>query len=288
MIYEIHPSLTQQWLIDDGVVKYDLTEINPDVMFRWAKSIIEILENWDDRQPCCLLFNLTHPKVSVGYVLMTNREIFNIGITRTGQNDVEQILRARPDLHVRVALVVSSEASGRIAQRFSRESGVSRIQGKVYFDEQAAIDWLQGEKLPDRQTRVLGGSSLDQPARIHARDGNNFYVQRERIFLLVNERMEELHFQEDGTVIIGRSDARSGHRLDLDLSFYGEAAQSVSRQHARLVVHKGQLYIEDLDSTNGTYLSGQRLRPGTLQAVRSNDMLHLGEVMVTVVAEPHH
>jgi pSer/pThr/pTyr-binding forkhead associated (FHA) protein len=34
---------------------------------------------------------------------------------------------------------------------------------------------------------------------------------------------------------------------------------SVSRRHARIVVGEGEAVIEDLDSRNGTYVSGERL-----------------------------
>jgi pSer/pThr/pTyr-binding forkhead associated (FHA) protein len=41
----------------------------------------------------------------------------------------------------------------------------------------------------------------------------------------------------------------------------------VSTQHARLVLHDGQWYVEDLGSTNGTYVGNERLtRPSPVGA----------------------
>ena len=49
---------------------------------------------------------------------------------------------------------------------------------------------------------------------------------------------------------------------------------SVSRRHARLAWHGGQFWIEDLGSSNGTYVNGQRLAgPYPLQR---DDQIGLG------------
>jgi FHA domain len=45
------------------------------------------------------------------------------------------------------------------------------------------------------------------------------------------------------------------------------ADEYVSTQHARLVPHEGQWYVEDLGSTNGTYIGNERLtRPSPVGA----------------------
>ena len=36
---------------------------------------------------------------------------------------------------------------------------------------------------------------------------------------------------------------------------------SVSRMHARITNEEGDTYLEDLNSTNGTFQNGQRMRP---------------------------
>jgi pSer/pThr/pTyr-binding forkhead associated (FHA) protein len=42
---------------------------------------------------------------------------------------------------------------------------------------------------------------------------------------------------------------------------------SVSGLHARLEKRDGQLYVTDLDSTNGTYVDDKRVRPGAVTPV---------------------
>ncbi|MFW6203775.1 MAG: FHA domain-containing protein FhaB/FipA [Actinomycetota bacterium] len=55
-----------------------------------------------------------------------------------------------------------------------------------------------------------------------------------------------------------------GHDCTVPLS-----DEYVSTQHARLMYHDGQWYVEDLGSTNGTYLGSERLTRSVPVGVRS-------------------
>lgn len=54
-------------------------------------------------------------------------------------------------------------------------------------------------------------------------------------------------------------------------------APTVSGDHARLSVLEGQLYCEDLGSTNGTRLNGKRIKPGNSYQVTSGSNLTFGD-----------
>src|SRR5436190_2073098 len=63
---------------------------------------------------------------------------------------------------------------------------------------------------------------------------------------------------------IGRWDADNGIFPDVDLDAHDEDAK-VSRRHARISRNNGSYFIEDLGSTNGTYINrGRRLLPGNI------------------------
>jgi hypothetical protein len=56
------------------------------------------------------------------------------------------------------------------------------------------------------------------------------------------------------------------------------ADEYVSTQHARLVPHEGQWYVEDLGSTNGTYIGNDRLTRPALVGAKSR--IRLGKTVL--------
>jgi hypothetical protein len=79
---------------------------------------------------------------------------------------------------------------------------------------------------------------------------------------------------------IGRWDADGGIFPDVDLDSDDPEAK-VSRRHAR-ITHRGEkYYIEDLGSTNGTFVNrGRRLLPGDRQPLRDGDEVIVGKTFL--------
>lgn len=69
-----------------------------------------------------------------------------------------------------------------------------------------------------------------------------------------------------------------GRKLDCDLVL---AHRSVSQLHATLFWEKGNFYIKDLDSSYGTRLGAQQLKPNIPHPVVSGDTFTVGRQMVT-------
>ncbi|MEN9207211.1 MAG: FHA domain-containing protein [Gloeomargarita sp. GMQP_bins_120] len=63
---------------------------------------------------------------------------------------------------------------------------------------------------------------------------------------------------------------------DIDVAGFPDA-DIVSRIHARLIVQDNQVAIEDMGSTNGTYVNGQRLRVGQRCTLKAGDWIALGK-----------
>ncbi|WP_314652882.1 FHA domain-containing protein, partial [Slackia exigua] len=55
-------------------------------------------------------------------------------------------------------------------------------------------------------------------------------------------------------------------------------ASYVSARHARFVLMGQNLFVEDLGSTNGTAVNGQRISAPT--ALRNNDVINIGDVVI--------
>jgi len=79
-------------------------------------------------------------------------------------------------------------------------------------------------------------------------------------------------------VIVGREDPVSGIFPDIDLTDHGGDEGGVSRRHARIFVQGPQFFIEDLDSTNYTYVNQQRLTPRQPHPLNSEDEVRFGRV----------
>ena len=79
---------------------------------------------------------------------------------------------------------------------------------------------------------------------------------------------------------IGRWDADNGIFPDVDLDAY-DPDSKVSRKHARIIRRNGAYFIEDLGSTNGTFINrGRRLLPGTPQVLSTGDEIIVGKTFL--------
>jgi pSer/pThr/pTyr-binding forkhead associated (FHA) protein len=83
----------------------------------------------------------------------------------------------------------------------------------------------------------------------------------------------EYPLAEGQEIVIGRSS-----ELDMVL-----VEEMVSRKHARIALSDGVISIEDMGSTNGTFVNGEKVQQGTL---REGDRVLIGTNILKVVAAP--
>lgn len=84
----------------------------------------------------------------------------------------------------------------------------------------------------------------------------------------------------DGDNFIGRSDEQP---VDIDLDDQ-EPPESIwsSRQHALLHFENGTLTVEDLNSSNGTYVNRIKLAAGNKASLKPGDSLQIGAIHLSV------
>lgn len=83
--------------------------------------------------------------------------------------------------------------------------------------------------------------------------------------------------------LIGRWDADSGIFPDIDLD-HDDPEAKISRRHARVTLVNNQYLIEDLGSTNGTFINrGPRLQPGSRQPLNNGDEIIVGKTFLRFV-----
>lgn len=82
------------------------------------------------------------------------------------------------------------------------------------------------------------------------------------ILFIAGPLIGKMYLLDQSETIIGRAD-------DVDISI---ADARISRHHVRLLIEEGQVIIEDMGSTNGTFVNGERISRCPL---RNNDRIHL-------------
>ncbi len=79
-------------------------------------------------------------------------------------------------------------------------------------------------------------------------------------------------------MLVGREDSRWNQRPEVDLGPFAGLTNGVSRVHARITNEDATLFIEDLDSTNGTRINGFQLKPHIRYRLRDGDELEFGRL----------
>jgi len=69
--------------------------------------------------------------------------------------------------------------------------------------------------------------------------------------------------------------------VDIDLNECGAAQSGVSRKHARLTKQGETWLLDDLGSTNGTYINGHRLKQGQAVPLKNGDIVQFSQLVFT-------
>jgi pSer/pThr/pTyr-binding forkhead associated (FHA) protein len=175
--------------------------------------------------------------------------------------------------------------------------------GSRYCDECGAALWLAGRISPvspngrngQGEQRERADVTADQVHPIEAKSGAPGDQSARQVSPAAVATASEAHAQlviERGRSAgkrfplsnveaqIGRWDADGGVFPDVDLDDDDPEAK-VSRRHARILLQDGEYFIEDLGSTNGTFVNrGRRLAPGDRQALRDGDEIIVGKTFL--------
>jgi pSer/pThr/pTyr-binding forkhead associated (FHA) protein len=81
---------------------------------------------------------------------------------------------------------------------------------------------------------------------------------------------------------LGRSDPSQNIFPEVDLTDDLALEHGVSREHACVFARGRTILVEDLGSTNGTLLNGERLDPYIPETLEHGDQLQLGKLLIDV------
>ena len=84
-------------------------------------------------------------------------------------------------------------------------------------------------------------------------------------------------FQFEGEVVIGRKDENTSLTISPDILL---PDNRVSRRHARIFIKDGHFFIEDLISTNGTFLNGSNVAKREPVMMFNGSNVQVGETLM--------
>lgn len=99
--------------------------------------------------------------------------------------------------------------------------------------------------------------------------------------LVIKDDGAEFPLAGKSEFLIGREDPVSNIYPDIDLTPHKGEEHGVSRMHAKIYAQGSQYLIEDLNSTNATYLNRQKLAPKTPTPIKDGDEVRFGKVEAT-------
>lgn len=99
--------------------------------------------------------------------------------------------------------------------------------------------------------------------------------------LVIKDDGAEFPLAGKSEYLIGREDPVSNIYPDIDLTPHKGEEHGVSRMHAKIYSQGSQYLIEDLNSTNATYLNRQKLAAKTPTPIKDGDEVRFGKVEAT-------
>ncbi len=140
-------------------------------------------------------------------------------------------------------------------------------EGEVDTDpiEAAQIKW---PKEPDEPQAGAATQPAARPLTIRLRIGR--------------DSARELEVSLVKPVRLGRNDPAELVFPEIDLSAGYGRQYGVSRQHACIFQRGETVEVQDLASTNGTLLNGERLAPYVPEPLKDGDELQLGKLLIEV------
>jgi hypothetical protein len=136
--------------------------------------------------------------------------------------------------------------------------------------------------------QLLAGLTSSNDTRIFADSTDSMvqedYFGEESVLLLIMPDVAQRITVRPQTyaheVVLGRDTDNNAMAPDIDLSGANAANMGVSRLHLSIkhLVSNNALQIQDLGSSNGTFLNGERLHPQEQRILRHGDLIRMGRL----------
>lgn len=118
------------------------------------------------------------------------------------------------------------------------------------------------------------------PAEIKQLLGTAFFNDNASLLLHIEGHNTPLNVKPTPKTFIGRSEDSTPESLHVDLTAYGAKEKGVSRLHVILYRTHVTLSLEDLNSTNRTYINGEMIPVRQVQMLHDDDEIILGALRI--------
>lgn len=159
--------------------------------------------------------------------------------------------------------------SARLTMTEETKANGNLAEVKTAASPNSLVGW-KGSENTDAEEALRNVTNIpDAPAFAHAR----LIIER-------GKNAGKEFILSESEINIGRWDADNGIFPDVDLDADDTEAK-VSRRHARIIRYNNQYLVEDLGSTNGTFINrGRRLHPGSRQIIEDGDEIIVGKTFL--------
>ena len=113
-------------------------------------------------------------------------------------------------------------------------------------------------------------------------EGTRVGSHTSKTLVLSIEDGERIELPLSKEVVLGRLDPGRAIFPDVDLTTKEGMDKGVSRRHARITRREDQVFIEDMNSLNGTFLNAVRLVPELPYPLKDGDQIQLGKLIVII------
>jgi hypothetical protein len=122
------------------------------------------------------------------------------------------------------------------------------------------------------------------PEHNQADEDDEFTIGPQSIFLRIGSgrRTRSLAISLERPIRLGRSDPKYQIFPEIDLTSDNGIECGVSREHACIFRRGSIIEVEDLGSTNGTFLNGERLPPYVSHPLNDGDQLQMGKLLIEI------
>ena len=108
-------------------------------------------------------------------------------------------------------------------------------------------------------------------------------AKADTVVLVFYAKRVELSLPEGQIIILGRADPSNRIQPTVDLSKFGGTGSGTSRMHAAIRHEKDEWFIEDLASSNGTWVNGEHLAPFEAHQLHGTSQLMLANLEIGLV-----